>query len=117
MYLKKDGTVQFEALENANNFKRFYSKLAGGLNVKLLKAPNKFTIQTTKNKTTPRLHKTYQLTLNSKMYLKEVVKKNLLSLYTSKATGMHQIQAKFLKDGAKVLVFPLRNIMNLSIKL
>ena len=51
------------------------------------------------------------------MYLKEVVKKILLSLYTSKATGMDQIQAKFMKDGAKVLALPLRNIMNLSIKL
>ena len=51
------------------------------------------------------------------MYLKEVVKKILLSLYTSKATEMDQIQAKFMKDGAKVLALPLRNIMNLSIKL
>ena len=30
---------------------------------------------------------------------------------------MDQIQAKFMKDGAKVLALPLRNIMNLSIKL
>ena len=47
--LKKDGTIQFEALENANNFRMFYSKLAGGLHVKLPKAPNKFTSQTTKH--------------------------------------------------------------------
>ena len=29
--LKKNGTVQFEALENANIFRRFYSELAGEL--------------------------------------------------------------------------------------
>ena len=49
IYLKKDGAIQFEALENANTFKRFYSELAGGLLEKLPMAPSKFTSQTTKN--------------------------------------------------------------------
>ena len=40
--LKKDGAIQFEALENANTFERFYSELAGCLQEKLPKAPNKF---------------------------------------------------------------------------
>ena len=31
IYLKKDGGFQFEALEDADTFKRFYSELAGGL--------------------------------------------------------------------------------------
>ena len=35
--LNKDGTVQFEALENANTFKSFYSDLAGGLQDKTAK--------------------------------------------------------------------------------
>ena len=47
--LKKNGAIQFEALENANTFKRFYSELAGDLREKLPRAPNKFTSQTTKN--------------------------------------------------------------------
>ena len=47
--LKKDGDIQFKALENANTFKRFYSELAGDLQEKLPRAPNKFTSQTTKN--------------------------------------------------------------------
>ena len=47
--LNKDGAIQFEALENANTFKRFYSELAGRLQEKLPRAPNKFTSQTTKN--------------------------------------------------------------------
>ena len=41
--LKKDDTIQFEALENTNTFKRFYSELAGGLQEKLPRTPNKFT--------------------------------------------------------------------------
>ena len=44
--LKKYGTIQFKALENANTFNRFCSKLAGGLTEKRIKAPNKFTSQT-----------------------------------------------------------------------
>ena len=47
--LKKCGVIHVEALENANTFKMLYSELAGGLQEKLLKAPNKFTRQTTKN--------------------------------------------------------------------
>ena len=41
--LKKDGAIQFEALENANTFKRLYPELSGGLQEKLPSAPNKFT--------------------------------------------------------------------------
>ena len=47
--LKKDGAIQFEALEIAKTFKRFYSELAGSLGQKLPRASNKFTSQTTKN--------------------------------------------------------------------
>ena len=43
--LKKDDAIQFEALENANTFKWFYSELAGGLQEKLPRTPR----QTTKN--------------------------------------------------------------------
>ena len=31
IYLKKDGAIQFEALENANSFEKSYPELAGGL--------------------------------------------------------------------------------------
>ena len=47
--LNKNGAIQFEELENANTFKRFYSELARGLQEKLPWSPNKFTSQTTKN--------------------------------------------------------------------
>ena len=114
--LKKDGAIQFEALENANNFKRFYSELAGGLQEKLPRAPNKFTSQTTKNyyaKTSCNVSNDFEFSNVSE----EDVKKILLSLDTSKVAGMDQITTKFLRDGAEVLALPLRNIINLSIKL
>ena len=100
--LNKDGAIQFEALENANTFKRFYSELAGGLQEKLPRAPNKFTSQTTKNyyaKTSCNVSNDFEFSNVSE----EDVKKILLNLDTSKATGMDQIPAKFLRDGAEVL--------------
>ena len=102
--LNKDGAIQFEALENANTFKRFYSELAGGLQEKLPIAPNKFTSQTTKNyyaKTSCNVSNDFEFSNVS-----EDVKKILLSLDTSKAAGMDQIPAKFLRDGAEVLALP-----------
>ena len=113
---KKDGTNQFEAPENENTFKRFYSELAGGLQEKLPNAPNKITSQTTKNyyaKSSYKVSNDFELSNVSE----EVIKKVLLSLDASKATAMDQIPAKFLREGAEVLALPLRNIINLSIKL
>ena len=114
--LNKDGAIQVEALENANTFKRFYSELAGGLQKKLRRAPNKFTSQTTKNyyvKTSCNISNDFKFSNVSE----EDIEKILLSLDTSKAAGMDQIPAKFLRDGAEVLALPLGNIINLSIKL
>ena len=47
----------------------------------------------------------------------EVIKKILPSLDTGKAAGLDQIPAKFLRDNAKILALPLKNIINLLIKL
>ena len=112
----KDGAIQFEALENAKTFKRFYSELAAGLQEKLPRAPNKFTSQATKNyysKTLCNVFNDFEFSNVSE----EDVKKVLLNLDTSKANGMDQIPAKFLRDGAEVLAFPLGNTIHLSIKL
>ena len=46
-----------------------------------------------------------------------LLKNILLGFNTSKAAGMDQIPAKCLTGGAGVLALPLRNIINLSIKL
>ena len=78
-------------------------------------ALNKFTDQTTKNyyvKTSRNVSNDFEFS----NVFEEGIKKILLSLDTSKAAGMDQIPAKFLRDGAEVLALPLRNIINLSIK-
>ena len=111
--LKKDGATQFEWLKNADTFKRFYSELAGGLQEKLPRAPNKFTSHTAKNY--------YAMQHIQWLWIfkrtEEVIKKILLSIDTSKAAEMDQIPAKFLRDVAEVLALPLRNIINISMKL
>ena len=80
------------------------------------RAINKFTSQTTKNyysRTSCNLSNDFEFSNVSE----EDVKKTLLSLDASKAAGMDQIPAKFLRDSAEVLALPLGNIINSSIKL
>ena len=105
----KDGAIQFEALDNANTFKRFYSELAGSLQEKFPGAPNKFTSQITKNyyaKTSYNVSNDFEFSKVSE----EDIKKILLSLDISKAAAMEQISAKFLRGSAGVLALFLRNI-------
>ena len=47
----------------------------------------------------------------------ETVLKLLQSINTSKAAGLDKLAGKFLKDGASILVIPITQICNLSIKL
>ena len=68
------------------------------------RAPNKLTGQTTKNyyaKTSCNVSDEFEFSNVSE----EDVKKILLSLDTSKATGMDQIPAKFLRDRLKYWLF------------
>ena len=77
------------------------------------RALNRFTSQTTKNyyaKTSCNVSNDFEFSNVSE----EDVKKILLSLDTA---GIDQIPAIFLRDGAVVLTLPLRNMINLSIKL
>ena len=95
--------------------KSFYSELAGDLQEKLPKAPNKFTSQATKSwyaKTSCNVSNNFELSNVS-----EEVEKIFLSVNTSKAPGMDLIPVKYLRDGAEVFALSLRNIINISIKL
>ena len=85
--------VQFNSKhwKTKQTFKTFYSELAGRLQEKLPKAPNKFTSQTTKNyyaKISCNVSDDLELSNVSE----EVIKKILLSFDTSKGVGMDQIQ-------------------------
>ena len=77
--LNKDGSIQFEALENANTFKRFYSELAGGLQENCQGHPTSLLVRGPKT-TTPRLHATYPMTLNFQTYLKMLKRFYLASI-------------------------------------
>ena len=92
--LNKDGSIQFEALENANTFKRFYSELAEGLQEKLPRAPNRFTSQTTKT-ATPRLYAMYPVTLNFQTYLKKMLKRFYLASIPVKPLEWTKYQQNF----------------------
>ena len=109
-------TIQFEALQNADTFKRFYPELAEDLQEKLPRAPNKFTSQTTKDyyvKTSCNVSNDFEFSNISE----EVFKNIFFSLDTSKAAGKNQILAKFLRKNPEVLALPLWNIIKLSMKL
>ena len=60
-----------------------------------------------------------KLTNSNKLHLspvcEEFVEKELLGLNPSKSTGLDNIPARFLRDGASVLKGPLTHIINLSI--
>ena len=71
---KEDGAIQFEALENANTFKSFYSELAGGLQAKLPGHPTNLLVKQPKT-TRLRAHAIYPMTLNFQAYLKKLLKR------------------------------------------
>ena len=76
--LKKDAAIQFEALENANNFK--HSTLNQPEDSKKNYQGHPTNLLVKKPKTTPRLHATYPVTLNFQMYLKMLKRFYLASI-------------------------------------
>ena len=88
IFLNKDDAIQFEALENPNTFKSFYSELTGGLQEKLPRTPNKFTSQT-------RLYATYPMTLNFQTYLKKMSKRFYLASIPIKSLEWTKYQQNF----------------------
>ena len=76
--VKKDGTIQFEAMKNVNTFKRLYSELVRGLQGKLPKAPSNLLARQTKI-TMARLHATFLMTLNNQMFAKRLLKRFFLA--------------------------------------
>ena len=113
--LKTNEKTSFDAKENANIFKNFFSNLARNLFLKLPEASKKF------GKNSLHLYyKKFNLDKNNFSFCSvsnEVVLKIILNLDLSKASGIDKISAKFIKDGATVLALPISQIFNLSIKL
>ena len=102
---KENGVFSFNSQDNGNTFCRFFSKLAHLVLQKLPRPKNKFEIKTTE-------YEDFVL-CNVDVI---TVDKILNSSYVGKTSGIDQISAKFLKDGALVIAIHLANI-NVSIKL
>ncbi len=112
----KDGEkLSFDSKTNANTFCSFYSNLAGDLLKKLPTPPKKFGLDTVKSYYQNRNIDNLNFTLN--YTTEEVVLKILQSINTTKAAGLDKVAGKFLKDGSSILVTPITEICNLSIKL
>ena len=105
----------FDSKNNANAFCSFFSKLAGNVLKKLPTPPKKFGLDSVKLYYQNRKFDNVNLTFNPAT--QETVLKLLHSINTSKAAGLDKLAGKFLKDGASILVIPITQICNLSIKL
>ena len=113
--LKENGVVSFDPKKNANIFCRFFSNLAGSLLLKLSRLETKFEIKTTRvyYKEIPNKCKDFVLHNVDVTSVEKILK----NLDVTKASGIDQTSARFLKDGAPVIAIHLTNIINLSIKL
>ena len=109
--LKENGVVYFNSKDSANTFCRFFSSLANSLLQKLQPPKNKFGIKSTKE-----YYKKIWINLVLDNVKVATVDKILNNLDVAKASGVDQISAKFLKDGAPVIPIQLANIINLLIK-
>ncbi len=113
--LKSDGNLSFDPKNNANIFMNFYSNLASDLVRQLPTAPKKFGIDTVK-----KYYEKYKLEgkdFSFSPVTEETVLKLLLNINPSKAAGLDNLAGKFLREGATVLVTPVTEICNLSIRL
>jgi len=111
---KSNEEVCFDSKTNAEIFMNFFSDLAKNLVRKLPTAPNKYTIESLINYYGG---KTPGETFSLKRVSEDEVIKILSNLDISKAAGIDNIKAVFLKDGASILGKPIAKLCNLSIKL
>ena len=99
--LQDGDTLSFDAKQNAETFKNYFTSLAGNLVKKLPIATNKFGIESVKQ-----YYKDLGIDQNNFKFQsinKEYVNILMLKMNESKASGIDNISAKFLKDGASIL--------------
>ena len=110
---KENDITQFYDKQRANTIKSFYSKLASDLVEEL---------PTTKNIFRESSVKKYYSAMNiSSNFFKfrnpkhEEIYKILINIDPDKACDIDEIPGRFLKDGAKLLIYPLCKIINFSL--
>ena len=90
----------------------FFTNVASVLVSKLPAASNIFSVENN-------IFKSFYNQKNAEFVLKKVsedfVYKELLKLNPSKSTGLDEIPARFIRDGASVLKIPITYIVNLSL--
>ena len=109
--LKENHFTKFYDKQNANTFKKFYSKLASDLVEKLPTAKNIF-----REKAVKKYYSAMNIPSNSFKFRnakREEIYKILINIDPNKAYGIDEIPGRFLKDGAELLKEPLCEIINL----
>ena len=113
--LNINGEICHEAKSVANHFNEFFTSIASTLVSKLPSCPNIFDT----NSNILKLFYSQNLKKDVSFILTPVsedfVFRELVKLNSSKSTGLDELPARFIKDGAKVLKIPITFIVNLSI--
>ena len=110
--LKENDEFVFDPAAISNVFKTFFSDIAINLLAKLPTAPNRFN----KNSVSE-FYKKFNIKNKFKFshVTDETILEILKNLDVTKATGIDNIAAIFLKDGAEILASPIAQLCNLSI--
>ena len=112
--LDVDGSTTFDKLKVADTFNAFFATVANKLVSKLPKAVNiynsKFIHQYYKQKGV------VQNAFSFSLLSETEVCKMLKGLSPRKATGLDDLPARFIRDGAEGIAYPISYIINLSLK-
>lgn len=99
----------------ANHFNSFFTTVASSLVDKLPNAPKIFDVNSNLFKTFYHKVAKNKLKLTLKPVSEEYIYNELKNLNSYKSTGIDNIPARFIKDGAKALAKPITYLVNLSI--
>lgn len=112
--LNNDGVKIHESKQVANYFNTFFTGIATKLAAELPASDGLYNVDS------ERFCKFYENIPADSFQIHEVttdfVLEEILKLNSNKSTGLDNIPARFLKDAAEVVQFPLTHIINLSIR-
>ena len=113
--LEIDGNLCFDPAKIAHHFNEFFTNIASNLVNKLPASCGMFSV----NSSTFQDYYGSKLGGSTRLSLSHVtedfIEKELRGLNATKSTGLDNIPARFLKDGASILKTPITHIVNLSI--
>ena len=99
----------------ANHFNDFFTNAASALVSKLPTASYVFSLESNVFKNFYKQKESQERDFVLKKVSEDFVYKELLKLNPSKSTGLDEIPARFIRDGASVLKIPITFIVNLSL--